>query len=329
MKISSANQTEAIKKARPNLKENSIKQYELHLRKLKKLFDSEDYDFLSNPDEVMEKISGGHYTSQRNTLNAVIILLMALNSEDKYDKLIETYGKKRDSLNKKYDEDQQSGKISDKQKANFVELSEIKGMINQMEDEIKKGNLKKKETLTGREKQLFMVWLLYNFLMRIPTRNDMAGQRIISKTMYNKLSEDDKKAGNFIVKEKGKMTGIYNEYKTQKKYGERKIDIPKDLEKMINLYVRKTKLKMGDVLFTTSTGTPLSRNQISQLLLKTSKKYLGKNISTTMMRKIVASHHFGEGSEFAELKKKQEDLAEKMGHSVDVMDKVYIKEEQD
>jgi len=165
-----------------------------------------------------------------------------------------------------------------------------------------------------------MVWLIYNFLMRIPTRNDMAGQKIITKTAYNKLSDEEKKAGNFIVKEKGKMFGVYNEYKTSKKYGEKKIEIPKDLEKMINIYIKKTDKNMGDVLFTTSTGNPLNRNQISQLLLKTSKKYLGKNISTTMMRKIVASHHLGD------FKKKQEELADKMMHSVDVQNAVYIKD---
>ena len=46
----------------------------------------------------MEKIKGNHYTSQRNTLNAVIILLLALNSDNKYDKLIEEYQKIRDKI---------------------------------------------------------------------------------------------------------------------------------------------------------------------------------------------------------------------------------------
>ena len=97
MKINTENTTEAIKKVKPNLKDNSIKQYEIHLNKLKKLFESDSYDFLSNPDEVMEKLSDKHYTSQRNTLNAIIILLLALNSDNKFDKLIEEYQKIRDS----------------------------------------------------------------------------------------------------------------------------------------------------------------------------------------------------------------------------------------
>ena len=326
MKINSENIKDDISKSRPNLKENSIKQYETHLNKLKKLFDTDNYDFLSNPDKVSEKIKDKHYTSQRNTYNAVIILLLALNHDEKYNELIEKYQKIRDKLNGKYEEDQQSGKISDKQKANFAEYEEIEKMISQMEKQIKDQGLKKKENLSGKEKELLMVYTLFNFLIRIPTRNDMSGQLLISKSQYNKLNEEDKKNKNYLVKEKNKMFGVYNEYKTSKKYGEKKIDIPKDLEKILNLYIRKTNKKNGDALFVSSTGNPLSRNAISQLLIKTSKKYLNKSISTTLMRKIVASHHFGEGTEFQKLKEKQEDLAEKMGHSVGVMDKVYIKD---
>lgn len=327
MKINSEKPMEAISKARPHLKENTIKQYETHLNKLKKLFNSDNYDFLSDIEEVKDKLKDKAYTSRRNTYNAIIVLLMALNHDDKYNELIEKYDKIRNELNSKYDEEMSSGKISEKQKNNFVEYEKIEEMIKTMENEIKSRNLKKKSELTGKEKELLMVYTIYNMLIRIPTRNDMAGQILISKSQYNKLKDEDKKNNNYLVKEKNKMFGVYNEYKTSKKYGEKKIDIPKDLEKILNMYIRKTGKKMGDVLFTSSTGNPLSRNMISQLLMKTSKKYLnGASVSTTMMRKIVASHHFGEDSEYGKLKKKQEELAEKMGHSTEVMEKSYIKE---
>jgi len=327
MKINSEKPMEAISKARPHLKTNTIKQYETHLNKLKKLFDTDNYDFLSDIEEVQEKLKDKAYTSRRNSYNAIIVLLMALNHDDKYTELIEKYDKIRNELNSQYDEEMSSGKISEKQKNNFVEYEKIEEMIKTMENEIKSKGLKKKSELTGKDKELLMVYTLYNMLIRIPTRNDMSGQKLISKTQFNKLTDEDKKTTNYLVKEKNKMFGVYNEYKTSKKYGEKKIDIPKDLEKILNMYIRKTGKKVGDVLFVSSTGNPLSRNMISQLLMKTSKKYLnGASVSTTLMRKIVASKHFGEGSEFAELKEKQKELASKMGHSVATMEKSYIKE---
>ena len=328
MKINSDKPMDEIQKARPNLKTNTIKQYETHLNKLKKIFESDNWDFLSDPEKVNEALKDKAYTSRRNSFNAIIVLLMALNHDDKYTELIEKYDKMRNELNSKYDEEMSSGKISEKQKNNFVEYEKVEEMIKTMENEIKSQGLKKKEKLTGKEKELLMVYTLYNMLIRIPTRNDMAGQSLISKTAYNKLSDEEKKNNNYLVKEKGKMFGVYNEYKTSKKYGEKKIDIPKDLEKILNMFIKKTGKKMGDVLFTSSTGNPLSRNMISQLLMKTSKKYLNASVSTTLMRKIVASYHFGADSEFGKLKQKQEELADKMGHDPATMDKVYIKEKE-
>jgi len=159
MKLKVENMTEVIKKSRPNLKENSIKQYEAHLRKLRNIYGKEDgdYGFLSDVDDVIDKLKEKHYTSQRNTLNAIIILLLALNHDKKYDELIEEYQKRRDKLNDKYVEDQESGKISDKQKENFVDISEVNKMINQMGQEIKDKKLKKKKNLKEKKKNLIRV----------------------------------------------------------------------------------------------------------------------------------------------------------------------------
>ena len=74
------------------------------------------------------------------------------------------------------------------------------------------------------------------------------------------------------------------------------------------------------VMFKSSTGKTLSRNQISQLLIKYSKKYIGKSVSTTMLRKIVLSHKFGD------MVKEQQAMSEVTGHSVETMNKVYIKD---
>ena len=321
MKINTDNLTEELTEARPNVKPNTIRQYEIQLNKLKKVFESDDWNFLSNPDDVVDKLKSNKYTSQRNSYNAIIVLLMALNQDNKYDDLLEAYGKLRDTLNNKYIEDQQSGKlVSENQKQNFAELSEIQGMISEMESDIKSKGLKTQKKLSGKEKELLMVYVIYSLLIRLPIRNDMAGMELITKTQYNKLSEEQKKNTNYLVKEKASMFLVLNEYKTAKKYGEKKIDVPKDLEKIFRMYLKLTKKEAGEVLFVSSTGKPISRNAMSQLLLKTSKKYIGKGVSTTLMRKAVVSDKFGD------MKKEQAELADIMGHSIGVQNAVYNKE---
>lgn len=318
MKIDPTNPSEEIAKARPNLKPNTVKQYETNLKKLKKMFNSEDYDFLSDSDKVMDKIKDLHYTSQRNHLNAIIVLLMALNSDKKFDKLLEKYSKIRDDFNDKYTDDQKTGIISDKQSANFTTIEAVYEMINKMGEELKP--IKKKETLSNKEKSLLQAYILFNIYARLPMRNDMSGAEAIQKRVYNKLSEEDKKAKNYLVVEKSNMFFVLNKYKTSKKYEELKIDLPKDLKKLLRYYL---KINGMGVLFTTSTGKPITRNGLTQFLTKYSMKYMdGKKISTTILRKIYLSSKYGDMKEELEKDNKV------MGHSKEVALDSYVKKPQ-
>ena len=318
MTIESNNIMEDIKESRPNLKENTIKQYMTNLKKLKTIFETDNYDFLDEPDNVMDKISHLHYTSQRNHLNAIIVLLMALNSKEEYDELIETYSKKRDELNNKYSEDQKSGVISDKQSKNFSTTDEIYEMINKMADELKP--IKKKENLNSKELALLQVFTIFNIYVRLPMRNDVAGMEVINKRVYNKLNEEDKKSKNYLVLEKNNMYFVLNKYKTSKKYEELKIDIPKDLKKLLRYFIKVN--GMG-VLFKSSTGKALTRNALSQLLIKTSQKYMGKSISTTLLRKAYMS------SKYADVKQEMANDSKILGHDVATTGmSVYVKKAQ-
>jgi len=312
--------TELIKEARPNIKDNSIKMYVSNLEKLKKLFESDNYDFLKDEKKVLDKLSNLSDNTIRNYLNAILIYLLAINSDKKYDDEIKIYTDLRDDLNKKYEDSQASGNISEKQKENFVDISEVYKMIETMGKEIKEKKIKKKEDLSAKDKQLLMVYIIFNIYVRLPMRNDVAGMEAISKRQYNKLTDEEKKEKNYLVVEKTKMKMILNKYKTSKKYEENIIDIPKDLEKLLRLYIRIN--GMG-TLFKSSTGTPLSRNALSQLLLKTSKKYMDKSISTTMLRKIYLSSKYGD------VKEEMEKDAKVMGHSVETGQKYYVKKNGD
>jgi len=326
MEINSNNLKQDIQTSRPNLRNNTINQYITHLNKLKNIFEADNWNFLSEPDDIMEKLKDKAFTSQRNSLNAIIVLLLALNEDEKYDELISKYQKIRDKLNERYATDQENNKISEKQKKNFACMNEVNDMLNKMKKEIQEGGLKKKENITSKEKELLMVYTIFSMLSKYPTRNDMSGMKLISKTQYNELKLEDKKKINFIVNQKGKLTMILNEYKTSKKYGEVKVNLDKSTEKILRMYIRILKKSNGDVLFLSSQNNILSRNQISQLLLKTSKKYMNKAVSTTLMRKTVASDKFGIGSELHKLKKEQEELIKVMCHSESVHNSVYIKE---
>mgnify|MGYP003667418160 FL=1 len=321
MKISVKDPMEEIKNARPNLKTNTVKQYQTNLNKLKKMFDSDDYDFLDNPKNVMEKIDSLHYTTQRNFLNAIIVLLMALNHDEKYDKLLKEYGDLRDEFNNKYDEENKSGIISDKQSKNFATIEEVYEMINKMGAELKPIKKKNKDDITKKEMNLLQAFVLFSIYSKYPMRNDVSEMEAISKRDYNKLKEEDKKAKNYLVVHKNGMFFVLNKYKTSKKYEELKIEIDDpQVKKLLRYYLRIN--GMG-ILFKSSTGKPLTRIEISKTLLKYSQKYMGKSISSTLLRKIYLSSKYGD------MKKELEKDNQIMGHSKEVALDTYVKEAQD
>ena len=325
MTIESKNPSDDISKARPQLKTNTIKQYVINLNKLKKLYDTDNYDFLKKPKDVMDKLSDLHYLSQRNILNAVVVLLMALNSDKKYDDLLEEYGKLRDELNDKYSDEQKSGVISNKQSKNFATTEEVFKMINDMDKDLQSIKKKNKDNITKKEMQLLQAYVLFNIYARMPFRNDVAGMTAINQASYKKLSDDEKKENNYlVVPTKSNMYFVLNKYKTSKKYEE--LDLPiedKDLRKILKYYLKMNGNEGGGILFKTSTGKPLTRIELSKVLLKYSKKYMNKSISTTLLRKIYLS------SKYSDMKDELEKDNKVMGHSKAVALDTYVKKSQD
>ena len=306
---------EILKEFKPNVKDNTIKQYVIQLNRLKKLAEKDNFNFLKDFDNVEAMLEGKHFTTVRNFYNSIIVYLQAIDGDGE---LIKKYVKARDDLNDEYNKSQ-TETISEKQKKNFATMDEFNKMLDTMAKEIRAKKLKTKGDLTGKEKELLMMYTIFSMLRYIPTRNDIAGMILTTPNIYPKMDKEH----NYLVVGRAQTYLMLNNYKTNKTYGkDKKIDVtPETLVRTLRSYIRATGKKTGDVLFTTSTGNPISRNVLSQMLMKTSKKYMGKSVSTTMMRKIVVSHELGE------LKQKQEDLADKMAHSVQTQNEVYIKEQ--
>ena len=74
----------------------------------------------------------------------------------------------------------------------------------------------------------------------------------------------------------------------------------------------------NESLFKNSSGGDLTTNNLTKLLNRISQKYLGKNISTTMLAKIYMS-------EFSQTNEKIKSKAKQRGNSTAMMSNVYIK----
>jgi hypothetical protein len=311
---------ETIKEQKPNLKDSSINVYVKNLNKLQKTFNEKDFKFLENYEDVEKILEDLSYLTVRNYYNAIIVLITALNGDDE---LTDQYAVMRDELNDKYfKENSETNKISKKQENNFITYDEVINMLNKMADDLRVLKIKKKKDTTSKERSLLQIFVIFNIYLHIPLRNDVVDLKKSTKRDFNKLTLDDKKENNYIVFENNNMFFSIGKYKTEKTYNTKIIEIPKEVQKIIRFWKRLSLYNESEYLFLSSTGKKLTRNELSQLMIRYSKLYLNDKaqISTTMMAKITMSHHLGE------FKKKQEEMSHARGTSINTMNAVYIKE---
>ena len=315
------------KELKKEIKPSTIKMYISNIKKLSKLMnDGEEKggtqwlkDMSKVKDKLMEKKENGkalHYSSVRNYMNSVIIYLYALNDKGSTDDLIEKYSEYRDKLNKQYEDEVSLGTWSTKQGQNVITMEELHKVINDIGNELKDMKLKNLEKINSRQKSLLQVYLILNIHSVIALRNDLSGMKIIKKRVYNKLSEEQKKDRNYLVLQKNDMFFCLNDYKTNRKYSEKCIPLGPELKKVVRFYL---KFNNSEYLLTRNDGEPMTRNAISQVLIKTFKKRTGKSVSTNLLRKIYLSH------KYSEVKEEMQKDADMMGHSVGLQQKVYVK----
>lgn len=259
------NLNETITQSRPSANENTVKTYERNIRHIMNGLEATDYGFLEDLPKIMDFLSDRHSTTKRNYLNSLIILMMALNSDNRYDELLTQYDKQREAL-KLTDEP------SDRQRENIIEQQELRNMITKIGNDLYGYT---KRDLNALDFNLLNVYIVLEILYRFPLRNEtLINMKWIRKREYNKLQHHDY---NYIVLEKNSMFFCINR---------NEVEIPKDLDKILRRFYLKS---TNDNVFNSAIGKPLTSNGLSQLLIKTSQKYIGKNISSQVIRKIVLS----------------------------------------
>lgn len=284
-----------VSSVRPNLKPGSLKSYHSAYKKAL----NTGFIIWEQPLEVIEALSDVSLTTRRNVYNSVAVFLEAIG----YDDVAKIYHIERDKLNQEYVKQNESGIISDKQAPNFISYDELISYTHQIREDIKDNQF------------LHMIFTILTFLIHRPLRNDLAMVKLINRRSWKKLSDEEKDQCYIIFEGGGgtKCTFYCNQYATTKTRPQEILDVEGRARIELHKYIRTWKIKSGDVLF------PISKNSLSQALIRTSKKYINKNISTNIIRKIVSSH------KFLDKKIEQEAHSKSIGHSVNTENLIYVK----
>ena len=311
---------EGEKVEKPPLKENTIKTY---ISNLKKIDDNiEDLSWTDKFPAVVDKLQKMKlkHTTQKNYLNSLIVIMEALQL---YPDTRKKYIALRDKFNKEYEKENETGIISDKQAPNFVTREAFDKMVEQVRKEVVFKKLKQVTNPTLDERNLFQLFVILQMYRVLPVRNELATLQKISKSDYDKLSDEDKlKANYLIIGSKNKMSLSLGEYKTAKKYGVKEIEMPVVAKRLLTIWFNRYNRENNHV-FIQKKNEPLSKNNLTKMLTRASEKYMdGKKISTTMIRKIYLSDKYADKNE------EQKKDSDKMGHSIETQNKVYIKKPQ-
>ena len=308
-----------------DLKESSTKMYIGNIMKLSRHLNEgklvDGYEWLMDIESVKKKLQekGLAMTSIRNFMNTAILYLQ-INEAGK--DIIDKYMMYRDELNDKYEEIAATGKFSESQSKAYITMDELHKFIESIAKDLKsfklKDKLKSNQSLINKEKHLLQIYLVLNIHAEVPMRNDLAGTRVVKKDVFDNMSQEEQKKGNYLVHNRLNMFLYLNDYKTDKVYKSKKIDLSKDLRKVVNFYLKFN--EGNQYLLTKLDGEPKSKNNLTQDLRNESLKRLNKAISTTMLRKIYLT------DKYSDLKNELKKDNDNMMHSMKTALTHYVKD---
>lgn len=153
-----------------------------------------------------------------------------------------------------------------------------------------------------------LVDLLVSYLFSGALGNELPPRRLLDYSgmmLKNYNPEKD----NYI--KKGKM--YFNNYKTKDAYGTQVIDIPKELNTLINKW---KKINDSDYLLVGEDGKPFTSSGLGK---KVTRLFDGN--SCDMLRSIFLSHYYKDMPKLMEM----EEIAKKMGNSINAHLNYYVK----
>ena len=299
---------EKIQESR-DIKEKSINAYIISLKKIHNYIDDgSDFDSLKFLDskkfkEVLEFLETLKLPTRKNYIAAILVALSSEKSPN--DKLIEKYRNHLDILAVEYNKKIKSHEKSEKLEKNWVTMKELEDIVKRYKREIKERNLLIKETFNKKELDLYQKYLvgsLYTILP--PLRNDYANMKVISFKEYENI--EDKKNNYLVIVSKSKKFFSFGAYKTSEVYGIKTLDIPRNLNNIINKWLERN--KTGFFLINTK-NEPLSENGLTKFLYKTFEN-TGKKISSTIIRHVYLS------DKYKNVNEEKAKVASQMMHSV-------------
>lgn len=308
-----------IFKEKPTLSELSIKTYANCIIKIMQFLKTTSYDDLYKDANKVVKILNEKY-DKSNTIKtklASLIVYLRCIKNDKNTKDIDTainiYSKVIDMLSNNIKTELSSSEKNTKQKENWLNDEDIKKL-----DENLLAKLPKDGIRTAKDLMNFRNYVLFKIYQDNPTRNELADSKIIFKP--SKKSEALNDEYNFIILDKKNKSIMYqmNQYKTSKNYGQKNVEINKELYPLFLAYKKALDLFTNEnwFLLNDNASSKMTRNRLG-VVYSLLGQSINKKLGTSMNRHIQLSNLIPV--------KAIKDLTDKMANSPKEALEVYAK----
>jgi hypothetical protein len=308
-----------IFKEKPTLSELSIKTYANCIIKIMQFLKTTSYDDLyKDANKVIKTLNDKYDKSNtiKTKLASLIVYLRCIKNDKntkEIDTAINSYSKVIDMLSNNIKTELSSSEKNTKQKENWLNDEDIKKL-----DENLLAKLPKDGIRTAKDLMNFRNYVLFKIYQDNPTRNELADSKIIFKP--SKKSEALNDEYNFIILDKKAKSIMYqmNQYKTSKNYGQKNVEINRDLYPLFLAYKKAIDLFTNDdwFLLNDNASSKMTRNRLG-VVYSLLGQSINKKLGTSMNRHIQLSNLIPV--------KAIKDLTDKMANSPKEALEVYAK----
>jgi hypothetical protein len=281
-----------ILKEKPTLSEMSIKTYANCIIKIMEFLKTTSYDDLyKDANKVIKTLHDKYEKSNtiKTKLASLIVYLRCIKNDKnakEIDTAINAYSKVIDMLSNNIKVELSSSEKNNKQKENWLNEDDIKKIDSNLQSLLSKDGIR-----TAKDLMNLRNLVIFKLYETNPTRNEIADSKIIYKPA--KKSEALNDEWNYIILDKKKKTVNYlmNQYKTSKNYGQKNVEIDKELYPLFLVYKKALDLFTDENWFLLNdNGTSkMTRNRLG-VVYSTLGKSIDKKLGTSMNRHIQLSN---------------------------------------
>jgi len=297
-----------------DIKPNSMRLYLSHLKKLNNDVEPNNINFLKDTKNILTKIQTLALATRRSYITSIIVFLKPFEESDTHKELsnaIKIYRDVLTDLNKEYNDFISKNEKTPKQQKNMPSMDELNGIRNKYRLEVLRQNINLKVKYSKQDRDLYQKYLISAlYTLQPPVRLTYANMKIIRD-----LKDDDGKNNYLFIQGRNKKFFIFNTFKTQRSLGTIKQPINKDLNKIINMWI---KINPSDNFLLNKSGKALTENSLGKMLPKIFD-VPNKTVTVNQIRHAYISSMIDIEHE-KKIQEKKKELATAMHHSVDMQE---------